>query len=251
VQNIAAIFSFLMLSASGSAWAHPGESRVSVELDSAATVSAGQVELRFELVDLKLKTILEDKDIHLSHEKKIHLFLFDPALKEFIHIHPTFDGTLWKVSTELKVNGDYWVWAQGQLESDGEEFAGSSRLMVKGGKPANAPTPICCDVRQGTDGISGVRVSNTHIAAGEATMLTLEFYRTDGTAPVITPYLGAKAHVVVTPEDGDSLVHVHPMQHGSTFMLHTKFEEAGGYRAWVQFVDGGVLKTVALSLLVK
>lgn len=83
-------------------------------------------------------------------------------------------------------------------------------------------------------------------------MLTLTFNRTDGTKPDIQPYLGAFAHVILVPEDADSLLHVHPMQ-GATpneGIFHTSFPDQGDYRLWVQFLDGGVLRTVPLSVTV-
>jgi hypothetical protein len=33
-------------------------------------------------------------------------------------------------------------------------------------------------------------------------------------------------------------------------MIHVVFPEAGDYRLWVQFMDGGVLRTVPLSVTV-
>jgi hypothetical protein len=83
-------------------------------------------------------------------------------------------------------------------------------------------------------------------------MLTLVFTKSDGSPAAVTPYLGAFAHVIATPEDGGSLLHVHPMD-GKTpneGMLHATFPKAGSYRLWVQFNDDGVLKTIPLSVLV-
>ncbi len=83
-------------------------------------------------------------------------------------------------------------------------------------------------------------------------MLDLKFTRTDGTSAVITPYLGALAHVVATPTDGDSLIHVHPMDGNqpNEGMLHVTFPTAGMHRLWIQFIDGGNLKTIPLVVKV-
>ena len=81
-------------------------------------------------------------------------------------------------------------------------------------------------------------------------MVNISFSRTDGSPVELTPYLGAMAHVVATPADGDSLIHVHPMNttQSNVLMLHATFPEAGFYRLWIQFIDGGVLKVVPLMI---
>ena len=81
-------------------------------------------------------------------------------------------------------------------------------------------------------------------------MLTLTLSREDGSPAIVTPYLGSFAHVISTPEDGDSLIHVHPMNGSSPTqgMLHVTFPTAGFYRVWVQFIESGALKTVPLSV---
>lgn len=72
-----------------------------------------------------------------------------------------------------------------------------------------------------------------------------------GSVEFLTPYLGAFAHVVAVPSAGDSLQHVHAMDISSDEgMLHTTFPAAGEYRLWIQFVDGGTLKVIPLSVVV-
>ena len=190
-------------------FAHGDESRVSVELESPSG-KAGTVGIAFQLIDLEKKVLLEEKDLAVNHEKKLHVFIFDPALKEFRHEHPTFSDSKWRLSTALPVSGNYWIWAQGKILADGAEFAGGSRLEITNGTPANPMPPVLGDVRTGLDGISKV-VLNGVIQAKQMVMLDLILSRTDGSKPVITPYLGANAHVMAVPSDGDALIHVHPM----------------------------------------
>ena len=85
--------------------------------------------------------------------------------------------------------------------------------------------------------------------AGKMAMLDLTMSRTDGSTTQLTPYLGAFAHIIATPKDGDSLIHVHPIGTGpAQGMIHATFPAAGEYRLWVQFIDGGILKTIPLSV---
>lgn len=229
--------------------AHEEESRVAIELETSSQVSAGKVSVEFQLVDTKEKTVLGSADLNVTHEKSLHVLAYDSALKEFRHVHPEFDGNLWKVDLDLSTNGSYFFWAQGQLASDSEEFSTFTRLNVSGGSPA-WPAPALTEIRTGKETGSVATLSNQKLRAGKMAMLTLKFTREDGSSASIAPYLGAFAHVVATPDDGDSLVHVHPMDGNkpNEGMLHVTFARAGFYRVWVQFIDGDTLKVIPLSV---
>ncbi|MDZ4084216.1 MAG: hypothetical protein U1E10_14835, partial [Bdellovibrionales bacterium] len=112
------------------------------------------------------------------------------------------------------------------------------------------PTPpVLGDRRSGTIGVSSVEIGKTKITAGKMVMLDLKMSRTDGTAPQLTPYLGAFAHIIATTSDGDELIHVHPMGTTATAgMIHATFPAAGDYRIWIQYIDSGRLITVPLSV---
>lgn len=99
------------------------------------------------------------------------------------------------------------------------------------------PAPNLTDVRSGVDGASKVVLSNVTLKAGRMATIDMTSLRTDGATPKITPYLGALAHVVATPDDGDSLIHVHPMNgtKPNEGMLHVTFPAKGFYRLWISF----------------
>jgi hypothetical protein len=232
--------------------AHPTESRVSIEKDDDLSVAAGPVSIGFQLVDTKQRKVLTESDLSILHEKKLHCFFFDPALREFRHEHAEFINDEWRVSTSLLVNGEYWLWTQGKVSSDGEEFTASVRVKVMNGKPANPLPPVLGDVRTGVDGLTRVTISESQLFENQAGMLMVEVTHTDGSQPHPGPYLGEVAHVVSVTDDGDSLVHVHPtgVPGETQMMLHVEFARAGEYRLWVQFLDDGQLKTIPLSVVV-
>jgi len=233
-------------------YAHGDEGRVALEIDTDPSVNAGDIHLSFQLIDSKKRAVISDRELSVVHEKKLHIFIFDPALREFRHEHPEYVGSVWQAQVNLPINGNYWIWAQGELMDGREEFSAPGRLEVKGGVPAHPSIPVLGDVRSGVDGNSVVTLSQGHLVAKKGAMLDVSFSRQDRTAPQITPWLGAPAHVVAVLSDGDTLVHVHPMDHGNPghFMLHVQFPAAGDYRLWVQFQDGGRLRTVPLSVTV-
>lgn len=253
LSNALVIFLTLSSGVLGSlSFAHDEDPRVSIEIDQ-SNHNAGKIDLEFQLVDIKDKILLTDKELAVVHEKKLHVFLFDPALLEFRHEHATFEKGVWKVSATLPKNAQYWLWTQGAIAKDNEEFASSERIKVINGTPENPFPPVLGNVRVGNDGVSKVTLSNEKIIAKKMMMLTLSFSRTNGTKPKITPYLGEKAHVIGVLEDGDSLSHLHPMAGGNPnkLMLHATFEEPGEYRLWVQFIDDKALRTVPLSVVVE
>lgn len=236
---------------SQTSWGHGGEeSRIALEPD-VMSMSAGSAKYKFQLIDTENNKLIGDQDLNVAHEKKLHLIIYDPSLQEFQHVHPEFDGTMWVVDTQFSVDGNYWVWAQGELAADGEEFSASNKLDITGGTTAWPTPPVLGDQRTGTSGVSTIELGKNKLVAGKMAMLDLKMTRTDGTTPQLEPYLGAFAHIIATPADGDALIHVHPVGTGpSEGMLHATFPVAGEYRLWIQFVDDGNLKTIPLSVKV-
>ncbi len=253
-QSLAVAFGLFALVSvyAPSAQAHGEESRVAIEREESADPQAGTVTFEFQLIDFKTKTVLGEPDLAVSHTKKLHAFFFDPALKEFRHEHPAYVNSKWRVTTNLSVSGNYWFWVQGKIATDGEEFSASNRVKLIGGTPANPLPPNLGDVRLGTDQGSTVTLSQDSLVAKQESTLMLNFSHADGSKPNLTPYLGELAHIVGVPEDGDSLLHTHPMDTGTPneLMVHATFPEAGQYRLWIQFIDGGTLNIVPMAVTV-
>jgi hypothetical protein len=213
-------------------------------------IRAGVSDYIFMLWDEENKKSVTEEDLQETHTKKLHLVVYDEALKEFSHVHPEKDNNLWRVEINLPVNGNYIIWAQGKL-NDGEEFSSMARAEVIKGNPANKKTPMG-DVRKGTDRLTTVTLSNTKLKAGQMATLSFKVTREDGETPVMAPYLGALAHVIATSSDGDELLHVHPMSAGepNSGVLHASFPSSGEYRIWIQFIEHDELKTIPLSVVV-
>ena len=227
-----------------------GHDRVSIETEAKTLQASDKITFSFQIFDNETKMPVADTDLKLSHTKKVHFIVYDAALKEFNHVHPEFVNGLWQAELNLPVNGAYFIWAQGML-NDSVEFSSSSRVKVEGGKPAWAVTNLG-DHRKETSNHTTLELSQQKIRAGKMTMLTYQVSRDDGALPVVTPYLGANAHVIAVSPDGKDLIHVHPMagQDAASGMLHATFPSVGDYRMWVQLNDRDELKTVPLSVTV-
>lgn len=245
--------SFLLLIGSGllSASAYAGiDERVSLESEFQGSLEAGKISYSFRLFDLEAKQEIQDKDLVVTHTKIMHLIIFDISLNEFNHVHPEFDGSKWTVELNLPRNGNYLVWAQGEL-LDGTEFSTFTKTVLVGGLPELLPIPLG-DIRKNTVGATTIQLANTKARAGKMAMINFTVTRDDGQEPALSPYLGAFAHVIATPVTGEELIHVHPQEDNrpNMGMLHATFPSAGDYRLWIQLVDRGELKTFPVSITV-
>ncbi len=228
----------------------PVQNRVIVAPASNLALEAGTIRYVFNLVDETTHKSLSETDLVETHTKILHLIAYDSSRHEFNHVHPQFDGHSWSVDLELSTNGKYLVWAQGQL-ADGTEFSTATKAEVVHGK-SEIPVAPLGDVRKGKDQATILELSPGQLKAGKMAMLGFRVFRDDGQQPLMSPYLGAVAHVIAASPDGDELVHVHPMEGNkpNTGMIHATFQTAGDYRIWVQFMDRGELKTIPLSVRV-
>ncbi|WP_413942765.1 hypothetical protein [Bdellovibrio sp. HCB-162] len=230
---------------------HSPKVPLSWEILGSQDLQAGMVRFEFRLLDAKTSQSLSDQDLVDTHEKKIHLLVYDKSLNEFQHVHPEFNGSRWSVDLSFVKNGDYKVWIQGQTKA-GVDFNLSNNLKVSDGEPAWPLPPGLKDIRSGGDGDSVATLNNQKISNGQMAMLDLVLTQSNGQPSEVTPYLGAFAHVVAVPEDGSTLIHVHPMEGAvpNKGMLHVTFPKSGAYRLWIQFIDRNVLRTVPLSVKV-
>ena len=245
---------FAICASVSSLWAHEEDvnGRVLIKNLSSNNFGVGKTGFSFQLWDKIEKKEVTDKSLNVVHEKILHLFIFDKGLGEFQHLHPEYIENKWIVEATFSKNGDYLIWVQGQLHDDLLDFVSKHPIVVAGGSTANNVPPVMSDLREGEDGLSHIQMTSVRFVKNVVAQPNINFSRTDGTSPSLENYLGAKAHVVVTPLDASALIHTHPMDHGisNQLMLHMTFPQAGFYRLWIQFVDAGQLRVIPLSVQV-
>lgn len=249
MKNI--LYAVVFIFISTLAIAHEGEGgRVSLESEVQGDLSAGSIRYEFQLFDEQLQTTITDKAMVETHTKLLHIIVYDASKNIFNHEHPEFNGKTWTAYLDLPVAGNYFIWAQGQLQ-DGTEFSTFTKIQVVGGKPESPVIPLG-DHRKGTDKLTVLELDKIKLKAGKMAMIKFKISREDNQSPQISPYLGALAHVIAVSPDGDELIHVHPMEGDSpnTGMIHATFPSEGDYRMWVQLRDRGELKTIPLSVTV-
>lgn len=232
-----------------------GSALVFIEWPKNSNFKAGsKVSISFKLKNRVLDRYITDADLSVHHEKKLHFIFYDEALKVFKHVHPIYLGEdLWEVFADLSTNGDYHVWAQGELLLNETVFQAYNKFSVSGGAPAN-PKPLRWDEeRNGVADSSIVKLSAEKIYAGQFNKLTFSFSRQGDAPPQLTQYLSAWAHVIMVPLSGDKIIHVHTMDLTPDFKLtaHITPDDLGDHRLWIEFIDGGVLKAVPLALKIE
>jgi hypothetical protein len=182
------------------------------------------------------------RDFEVEHERRLHLIVARRDLTGFQHLHPTRgrDGT-WTTSLTLPDAGSYRVFAD--FKRDGRNTTLASDLSVDGAVDWR-PLPAASPTAAAGDGYS-VRLSSPVARAGRDSELRFTVLR--GGKPVKTePYLGAGGHLVALREGDLAFLHVHPMEDTGT-AFETRFPSAGRYRLFLQFKDGGKVRTAAFT----
>lgn len=229
----------------------PGSANLSLELAS-ASFSASSTTLAFRLLDQDNGASPVGQDqLTVVHEQYLHVYVFDEALLEFRHEHPSYDGNQWVLPLSLSVGGNYRIYAQGRITSGQQDFTAGSSLVVTGGSTANPTPPSLSSTLTATDGSSRITLGSGPYSAGGSSKIPVSLSRTDSSSVSLGLYLGEYIHAVFVPESGTPLTHVHGMLEGGAFHLMVSFPAAGMYRGWIQFKDGGVLKTTAVAVQVQ
>ncbi len=195
---------------------------------------------------------LENEQVALEteHEKKIHLILVSDDLSWFDHIHPeyTADGS-YQTSAQFPAPGTYKAFAD-YKPSGGNHVVDKNDIQVAGTAP-KAKT-YSEEKLSGNSASYSFELKPTggKLLTG-ALMHISGIIKKDGKeidANTLDNYLGAKAHFVMISLNEKEYLHVHPSVDKGQFDLHTNFEKAGTYRAWVQFNADGKIHTIDFTL---
>lgn len=207
--------------------------------------------------------------LDLHHERKIHLIVVSRDLSYFEHIHPDYQASGSYDITVLPTGKSYTAGANKNetrfakgggyiLFADYAPTGGTPQLetinVTVGGTPYTPATYSAPKLSSTVDGYTLSLVPE----GGQFTVGKLAHIQgvlTKGgkavDANTLENYLGAKAHMVVVGLTDKNYLHVHPGVENGKFDLHTTFEKAGVYRAWVQFQADGVVRTTDYVIVVK
>lgn len=220
-----------------------------------------------------------------DHGKLMHLFLIrEPELDAFAHLHPRreLESVFFALLPPLPA-GTYRVYADVIHESGFPQTLVSTVKIPEGpGGPPQDPDDswrtaaplgrVNPEVSPLEDGGSMVWKRGPRVAGREAE-LRFEVRGPAGRPASLEPYMGMMSHAVITKDDGQVFVHLHPMgtvsmaaqqafaklekkeegkavpvtmpgmDGGNTVSFPYEFPRPGRYRLWVQVKTGGKVRT--------
>ncbi|MEU1364545.1 hypothetical protein ABZ454_00165 [Streptomyces sp. NPDC005803] len=221
-----------------------------LSLDDAYVTAGAPIDLRFRIIGADGKPVTAYRP---AHGKELHLVVAPRDLSTFQHLHPTraADGT-WRATAALPAAGEYRVFT---------DFtpAGASQGLTLGADLHAAghlrPAPPAETGRTVT--VDGYRVTLTgDLAPGRPTRLSLAVTRGGKPVTDLQPYLGAYGHLVALRAGDLAYLHVHPdgepgdsgTAPGPDIAFTTTAPSRGGYRLFLDFRHGGVVRTAAFTV---
>ena len=193
-------------------------------------------------------------DYEVEHEKELHLIAVRRDFTGYQHVHPERgpDGT-W--SAPLRLTGGTWrLFADfTPARADTTEplpLTLGTDLMVTG--PTGTQSAVRVEPRS-TDTVDGYRVDLTgRLRAGGESRLRFAVSRAGRQVAELQPYLGARGHLVALREGDLAYLHVHPLgdpsRAGADVAFAATAPSAGGYRLYLDFRIGGVVRTASFAL---
>lgn len=204
--------------------------------------------LRFSIDEAGSGPVTEFDELH---ERRMHLIVVRRDGTEFRHLHPEMDeaGT-WSLPIEFGPAGVYRAFADFSVE--GEQHTLASDLFVSGGEFVARPFPAP-DPSYATNGYE-IRLQAGEPVAGEPTELTFAVAEDGHEVDDLSPYLGAKGHLVALREGDLAFLHVHPEEGheagADEIVFEATFPTAGRYRLYLQFRHEGAVQTAEFTVVV-
>jgi hypothetical protein len=183
------------------------------------------------------------------HERRMHLIVVRRDGTGFRHLHPEMDeaGT-WSIPIRFEAPGVYRAFADFSVEGEQHTLAGD--LFVSGGEFEARPFPPERPVD--STGDYEVRLRAGEPVAGEPTSLSFSVAEGGQAVADLSPYLGAKGHLVALREGDLAFLHVHPEEDAEAdeIPFAATFPTAGRYRLYLQFKHDGAVQTVEYTVVV-
>ena len=225
----------------------PSDYPVYLRVNPPQIPSARPITLEFRIADPANGAPVTHFEI--VHEKLFHLFIVSQDLEYFAHLHPQFDGAVFKLDTTLPKPGAY------RLLADFYPAGGTPQLVPKTITTAgytvslDAAIPrLASDLspKHGENLEASLKLDPPEPIAGKKTMLFVHLTPADG----LEPYIGAWAHLLAVSDDLVDTIHEHPfIAHGGPDMqFNIFFPREAVYRVWIQLQRKGVVNTVAFTI---
>ncbi len=188
-------------------------------------------------------------DLAIIHERKFHLLIIDPGLRDYHHEHPE-PGVVpgeYTVSFTPKYGGVYRFFADLVPLATARPVQAVADLEVAGHEEAPVESR---SVETTVDDFTFRFVKPPEkLRAGKAALVRLETRDAVGDDPVkLEPIMGAYAHMVAFDSERSGFAHMHPVREGTGFELDPLApgldfifyaDEPGRYAVWAQVQIAG------------
>ncbi len=211
-----------------------------------SSIKPGNQTLSFELYG-KDGYAFSDKELKITHEKKMHFVMASSDFSDYQHVHPEFKENTWQVPVSFKNNTLYQAYVDIESDEDGTE---TLRVPLTVGTSGVASKVSQKETMLSKDGIELKMNAENGFVVGKDNSITFTLSKNSKT---IAPedYLGAKGHVVALGDDPNTFIHGHPNDHrDNEIHFAFSFEKTGTYTLFAQFQVGGVARTYPFTITV-
>ena len=200
--------------------------------------------LSFEIVDYAGGVV---RDFDVEHARLMHLILVRRDFAGFQHLHPRqlADGT-WEAEADFRQAGVYRAFTD--FSTGGRSLTLGSDVFVAG-RFEPQPLPAPATSANAGDGYR-VEIDSAAPAAGSATPVRFLVRKDGELLKGVEPYLDADGHLVALREHDQAFLHTHPEgEPGGTgpISFEVVYPTPGNYRLYLQFKDGGEVRTAAFT----
>lgn len=189
------------------------------------------------------------EDLLISHTRRLHLLLIDPALGDYQHVHPEpgRQPGEWTFAFTPRAGGLYRIFGDFTPAATARGLYAAVDLEVTGGSGAAARPERGAAVTR--DGLRfGLTAAQTPVRAGQPIDLRFTLVRGDGAVVPLEPVMGAFAHLVAFDEARSGFAHLHPAEvdlakppdaRRPVLNFKLTIPRAGRYVVWAQVNLGG------------
>ncbi len=150
-------------------------------------------------------------ELAITHTKKMHVMLIDPALQDYHHVHPQADGLNGRYTFEFTPNraGVYRVLVEIVPLRTRRQVIATGEIAVAG---APSAVQFANQTQCLVDGVCfNLRGPSERLRSGSDYRLDLQVSTVDGTVVELQEIMGAKGHMVAFDGAGKGFAHMHPV----------------------------------------
>jgi len=222
--------------------------------------SASSIDLKLQVTDTESNKV--QTQFQTVHEKQFHLLIASEDLGWFAHEHPVMgsDGT-WSAPIKFPAAGKYWIYGDVAPSGKSSQVLIAQVNVMHGSKPTWNTTLV---PTLGPTVVKGVSASlkplDNPIPVQKSSTLEVQLTTLDGKPVLDTKkWLGAAGHMVIIHQDGQTVVHSHPLEDPETvelanqgiFRFSGRFPKTGVYKTYAQFSHQGEIKTFGFVIEIK